>query len=159
MQLPNRSITVGFIADEICTSSHLTLCTPLVTSASGLVFDLAMSTNLFIKEHICVSRSLVSPAEPPETVSLHALCPQVYSASPPKCAEWQETLQSRQHTRHELREFNCESQLWVIWASPEQGLWILRVPVWKHTLFGCLCHKSPHLSRSSWMNNWREVCG
>ena len=146
-----------FIAGEICTSSHPTSCTPqaayLVTSAPGLVFDLAISTSFFIAENICISRSLVSPAEPPETVSLRAPCPQVHAALPPRYAEWQETLESRQHTGHELREFNCESKRWIVRASSEQGLRILRVPVWKYMLVGCLCHKSPHLSCWSWMNN------
>lgn len=107
-----------FIAGEICTSSHPTSCTPQaaypVTSTPGLGFDLAISTRFFVMEHICVSRSLVSPAEPPETVSLHAPCPQVHAALTPRYAGWQETFQSRQRTGQELRMFNCESKHWVI---------------------------------------------
>lgn len=146
-----------FIAGEICTPSHLTSCTPQaaypVTSAPHLVFALAISTGFFSVEHFCVSRSLMSPAEPPETVSLCVPCLQVHAALPPRYAGWQETLQGRQHTGHELGEFNCESKHWVIRASSEQGLRILRVLVWKYTLVGCLCHKSPHLSCWSWTNN------
>lgn len=62
-----------FRAGKICTPSHLTSCAPRaaypVTSAPDLVFALVKATGFFSMEHACVSRSLMSPAEPPETES------------------------------------------------------------------------------------------
>lgn len=102
-----------FMAEEICTPSHThpTLCMPLVTSASGLVFDLAVSTHLFIEGCFQIT---CEPCESPEAVSLHALGAQVWAASPPRRAERQQNPQSRQHTGHELGGLNWESQPGVI---------------------------------------------
>lgn len=117
MQLSNKPISMEFIAGDICTPSHLTSRTPQpaypVLSAPHLVFALAISTSFFSMEHVCVSRSLASPAEPSEPVSLHVPCLQFHAALPPRYPGWQETLQSTQHTGHELREINCEPKHWV----------------------------------------------